>query len=89
VIPLTALADDGLVDYGVIVGTFAAPTDRAPNSSDPATSEPAVLPEPGSLALIAVGGLSLAIRRLRRRIAPRDAAHQRTSNSTHVERASR
>lgn len=64
-IPLALLgADDGLLNYGVVVGTFAEATDEFPNGTVPATSQP--VPLPGAVLLGAIG-LSFAGWQLRNR----------------------
>jgi hypothetical protein len=50
------------LNYGLLVGDFAAPTDRAPNGVNPVSSQ--AVPEPGSIALFGLG-LGLIARRLR------------------------
>ncbi len=61
-VPLSFLGgDDGFVNYGVIVGTFAEATDQAPNPGQPVASSGGVrpIPEPGSLVLFTLGLLGL------------------------------
>lgn len=70
-VPLSLLdGDDGLVHYGVVLGTFVEVTDEARNAGlPPATSE--MIPEPAGVALFAAGffGLLLYSRfRARRRV---------------------
>jgi hypothetical protein len=55
VVPLSALGgDNGIVNYGVIIGTFLEPTDEALNGTAPAVSGPAI-PEPATLLLLGSG----------------------------------
>ena len=53
-VPLSLLGgDDGVLNYGLIVGDLNAPTDRAANGATPLTS--AAIPEPFTLALLGLG----------------------------------
>jgi PEP-CTERM motif-containing protein len=63
-VPLSLLGNsNGLVNYGLISGTFAEATDRAPNGSVPLTST--AVPEPAScsIVLLALGLLAFGTRR--------------------------
>ncbi len=68
-VPLSLLGnDDGLVNYGVVVGPFDEPTDEAADSGVPAVSSPApgaVIPEPltAALSLMGLGVLGMTTRR--------------------------
>ncbi len=56
VVPLSAIGgDNGIVNYGLIIGTFIEPTDEAPNGTVPFTSGPAAVPEPATLLLLGSG----------------------------------
>ena len=69
-IPFAVLGgDDGIINYGVLTGTFAEPTDRAPNGDAPFTTtlSTAPVPEPASLAIWSVGLVAAGLARLRRR----------------------
>jgi len=66
-VPLALLGNDnGLLNYGVIIGTFAEPTDRAPNGTAPATSQP--IPEPTTMLLLGTGlaGVAAKVRKRRK-----------------------
>lgn len=66
IVPLALLGgSNGLMNYGVIVGTFLNATDRAPNGAEPATSAP--VPEPTTMLLLVTGlsGIMLHARRHR------------------------
>jgi hypothetical protein len=52
-VPLAILADDGLLNYGVVIGNTVSPTDRAPNGVTAATSQ--VIPEPATILLLGTG----------------------------------
>jgi PEP-CTERM motif len=57
-IPLSFLGgDDGIANFGILVGNFAAPTDRAPNGDAPLSTVDVQIPvpEPASLALFGMG----------------------------------
>jgi hypothetical protein len=60
-IPLALLGgDDGIVNYGVIIGNISSPTDEAPNGTIPARSGPAAIPEPATLLLLSTGLVGVA-----------------------------
>ena len=60
--------DDGLLNFGLLMGNIDAATDRAPDGTDPATVTPAsAVPEPGSLAICLTGTAGLVAGYLRRR----------------------
>lgn len=73
-VPLSVLGgDDGLVNYGVVVGTFDEATDRAPNGAVPATSTP--VPEPATTLLLGTGLAAVAHKiRTRRRTGKNEEA---------------
>ncbi|MFO0969075.1 MAG: PEP-CTERM sorting domain-containing protein [Gemmataceae bacterium] len=47
-------ADNGPINFGLLVGTFVEPTDRAPNGAQPAQT---FIPEPNSLLAVTLLGL--------------------------------
>ena len=68
-IPIVGTGSSQSLNFGILVGTNAELTDRAANGPVPDFSTSAVVPEPAGLALLALGGLSLGLRRARRRVA--------------------
>jgi hypothetical protein len=68
-VPLAAIGgDNGIVNYGVIIGTFAEPTDEALNGTAPAVSGPAAIPEPATLLLLGSGLAGFLLKSRRRKL---------------------
>jgi hypothetical protein len=68
-IPLSSLGnDEGVINFGAVLGTFPEPTDRAPDGEVPLTTVvESPVPEPTSLALWSFTALGAAVASRRRR----------------------
>ena len=63
-IPLVLFGgDDGLLNYGVVVGTFAEATDEFTNGTVPATSQPVPVPGAVLLGILGLGAAGLKLRK--------------------------